>query len=220
LQGRDEFTICDTSFRVGIALDPEIVKTAKHQTAPVISLNQANLWEMLQAFLLKALANESHIGVLRDSLLLKELGRGFSLVYLARDKQTNEEVALKVMLPKVAANQRAVNWFMREVENMKVLKHFKLVELKKFGYADETFFFTREYCDGGSVVDLMAKRGASTLPIGEAVAIILQVLDGLTYTHNGEISNVRLGDGSFAKGRGLIHRDLKPGNVFLANVGG
>jgi len=120
---------------------------------------------------------------------------------------------------KVAANQRAVNWLRREVENMKVLKHPNVVGLKEFGYADETFFFTREYCDGGSVVDLMAKRGVSTLP-GEAVAIILQVLDGLTYTHNAEIPNVRLADGSFAKGRGLSHRDLKPGNIFLANVGG
>jgi serine/threonine protein kinase len=124
------------------------------------------------------------------------------------------------MLPKVVANQRAVNWFLREVENMKVLKHPNVVKLKEFGYADETFFFTMEYCDGGSVVDLMEKRGFSTLPIGEAVAIILQVLDGLTYTHNAEIPNVRLADGSFAKGRGLMHRDLKPGNIFLAYVGG
>ncbi|MBD1886158.1 protein kinase domain-containing protein [Microcoleus vaginatus] len=221
LQKGDEFTLSDTSFRVGVALDPEIVKNLQHQTPPVIPSNQANLWEMLQAFLLKAVANESHIGVLGDYLLLKELGRGgFSLVYLARHKRTNEQVALKVMLPKVAANQRAVNWFLREVENMKVLKHPNVVGLKEFGYADETFFFTMEYCDGGSVVDLMEKRGFSILPIGEAVAIILQVLDGLTYTHNAEIPNVRLADGSFAKGRGLIHRDLKPGNIFLANVGG
>jgi len=95
-----------------------------------------------------------------------------------------------------------------------------VVGLKESGYADETFFFTMEYCEGGSVVDLMAKRGVSTLPIGEAVAIILQVLDGLTYTHNAEIPNVKLADGSFVKGRGLIHRDLKPGNIFLANIGG
>ncbi|MEG4632913.1 hypothetical protein QUB56_25555 [Microcoleus sp. AR_TQ3_B6] len=97
-----------------------MVKTAEYQTPPVIPSNQANLWKMLQAFLLKAVANESHIGTLGDDLLLKELGRGdFSLVYLARDKRTNKQVALKVMLPKVATKQRAVNWFMREVENMK-----------------------------------------------------------------------------------------------------
>ncbi|MEZ2237504.1 protein kinase [Microcoleus sp.] len=217
----DEFTLSDTSFRVAVALDPENAKTAQQQSPPTIPSNQENLWEMLKAFLLKAVGNESHIGVLGDYVLLKELGKGgFSLVYLARHKQTNEEVALKVMLPKVAANQRAVNWFLREIENTKSLKHPNVVGLKESGYADETFFFTMEYCEGGSVVDLMAKRGVSTLPIGEAVAIILQVLDGLTYTHNAEIPNVRLADGSFAKGRGLIHRDLKPGNIFIANVGG
>ncbi|MEG4632914.1 hypothetical protein QUB56_25560 [Microcoleus sp. AR_TQ3_B6] len=95
-----------------------------------------------------------------------------------------------------------------------------MVGLKEFGYADETFFFTMEYCDGGSVVDLMAKPGVSTLRIGEGVVIIFQVLDSLTYTHNAEIPKVRLADGSFAKGRGLIHRDLKSGNIFVANVGG
>jgi len=143
---------------------------------------------MLQAFLFKAVANESKIGVLGDYVLLKELGKGgFSLVYLARHKLTNEKFALKVMLPNVAANQRAVNWFLREVDHTKCLKHPNAVGFKESGYADETFFFTMEYCEGGSVVDLMAKRGVSTPPIGEAVAIILQVLDGLIYTHNVEI---------------------------------
>jgi eukaryotic-like serine/threonine-protein kinase len=221
LQGGDEFTLSDTSFRVAVALDPENVKTAQQQIPPTVPSNQENLWEMLKAFLFKAVGGKNNIRVLGDYVLLKELGRGgFSLVYLAQHQQTKEQVALKVMLPKVAANQRAVNWFLREVENMKVLKHPNVVGLKKFGYADETFFFTMEYCDGGSVVDLIAKRGVSTLPIAESVAIIAQVLDGLTYTHNAEIPNVRLADGSFAKGRGLIHRDLKPGNIFLVNVGG
>ncbi len=220
LQDGDEFTLSNTSFRVGLTLDPENAKTAQQQTPPTIPSNQENLWEMLKAFLFKAVG-KNNIGTLGDYVLLKELGKGgFSLVYLAQHQETKEQVALKVMLPKVAANQRAVNWFMREIENMKVLKHPNVVGLKEFGYADETFFFTMEYCDGGSVVDLMAKRGVSTLPIAESVAIIIQVLDGLTYTHNAEIPNVRLADGSFAKGRGLIHRDLKPGNIFLANLGG
>ncbi|MEG3841688.1 protein kinase [Microcoleus sp. herbarium14] len=217
----DEFTLSDTSFLVAVALDPEIAKNLQQQSPPTIPSNQKNLWEMLKAFLFKAVGGQNNIGVLGDYVLLKELGKGgFSLVYLARHKLTNQEVALKVMLPKVAANQRAVNWFLREVDNTKCLKHPNVVGFKESGYADDTFFFTMEYCEGGSVVDLMAKRGVSTLPIAESVAIIVQVLDGLTYTHNAEIPNVRLADGSFAKGRGLIHRDLKPGNIFLANVGG
>lgn len=221
LQGGDEFKLSDTSFRVGIALDPEIAKNLKTERPSTIPSNQPQLWEMLKVFLLKAVGGEKNIGVLGDYVLLKELGKGgFSLVYLAEHKRTKEQIALKVMLPKVAANQRAVNWFLREVENMKHLKHPNVVSLKESGYADETFFFTMEYCNGGSVVDLMAKRGVITLPVDEAVAIILQVLDGLSYTHNVEIPNVKLADGSFGKGQGLIHRDLKPGNIFLANVGG
>jgi eukaryotic-like serine/threonine-protein kinase len=221
LQEGDEFTLSDTSFRVAVVLDPEIAKNVQQQSPPIIPSNQANLWEMLKAFLFKAVGGENKIRVLGDYVLLKELGKGgFSLVYLAQHQETKEQVALKVMLPKVAANQRAVNWFLREIENTKSLKHPNVVGLKESGYADETFFFTMEYCEGGSVVDLMAKRGVNTLPIAESVGIITQVLDGLTYTHNAEIPNVRLADGSFAKGRGLIHRDLKPGNIFLANVGG
>ena len=217
LQRGDQFKLSDTSFRVGIALDPENLKTVKSEKPPTIPSNQPKLWEMLKGFLFK----EANVGVLGDYVLLKELGKGgFSLVYLARNKLTNEEVALKVMLPKVAANQRAVNWFLREIENTKSLRHPNVIQLKESGYANETFFFTLEYCQGGSVIDSMVKRGITTLPVDEAVAIILQVLDGLTYTHNAEIPNVKLADGSFGKGRGLIHRDLKPGNIFLANVGG
>ena len=217
LQGGDEFKLSDTSFRVGIALDPEIAKNIQSERPPIISPNQPQLWEMLKAFLFK----EANVGILGDYVLLKELGKGgFSLVYLARNKRTKEEVALKVMLPKVAANQRAVNGFLREIDNTKVLKHPNVVQLKESCYADDTFFFTMEYCQGGSVIDSMIQRGITNLPVDEAVAIILQVLDGLTYTHNAEIPNVKLADGSLGKGRGLIHRDLKPGNIFRANVGG
>ena len=217
LQGGDEFTLSDTSFRVGIALDPEIAKNLKTERPSTIPQNQPQLWEMLKAFLFK----EANVGILGDYVLLKELGKGgFSLVYLARNKRTKEEVALKVMLPKVAANQRAVNGFLREIDNTKVLKHPHVVQLKESGYADDTFFFTMEYCQGGSVIDSMIQRGITNLPVDESMAIILQVLDGLTYTHNAEIPNVKLADGSLGKGRGLIHRDLKPGNIFLANSGG
>ena len=49
-----------------------------------------------------------------------------------------------------------------------------------------------------------------------ALAIILQVLDGLEYSHNVEIPYVKLEGNNFGKGQGLVHRDLKPGNIFLS----
>src|SRR5262249_32276398 len=59
-------------------------------------------------------------------------------------------------------------------------------------------------CDGGSLHDCVERRGAP-LPVGEALPLIFQALDGLEYTHN-----------VFGPGAGLVHRDLKPQNVFLS----
>lgn len=59
--------------------------------------------------------------------------------------------------------------------------------------------FTMEYCDRGSVINLMENRGGK-LTVAEATEIILQVLDGLHYAHTE---------------KGLVHRDIKPGNIFL-----
>jgi serine/threonine protein kinase len=148
------------------------------------------------------------------------LGRGgFGAVYLARHNQTKESVALKIMLPKVATKPWALEMFLRETENTKALQHPNVVQLRDYGYADDTFFFTLDYCDGGSVADLMQQRGGR-LSIEEAVPIILQALDGLHYAHNAEIPYVKRADGRLDKGRGLVHRDLKPANIFLTNVSG
>jgi serine/threonine protein kinase len=57
------------------------------------------------------------------------------------------------------------------------------------------------------------------LSIDEAMPIILQTLDGLEYAHNAEIPYVKRADGSIGKGWGLVHRDFKPGNIFLTQVG-
>ncbi|MGH1396966.1 MAG: serine/threonine-protein kinase, partial [Trichormus sp.] len=81
------------------------------------------------------------------------------------------------------------------------------------------FFFTLEYCDGGTVEDLMKQKGGK-LPIDEAISIIMQVLDGLSYAHQAEIPYVQLVDGSFSQGCGLVHRDLKPSNLFITHING
>jgi serine/threonine protein kinase len=220
LKTGDEIKLSNTIFQVKTEIDPELEKTLK----PEIPLNQQkkpDLLAMIQGFLQQLAAGNQNLGTIKNYKILRELGRGgFSIVYLAQHKQTGEQVALKVMLPQAAANQRAINWFMREIDNTKALRHPNVIQLKDSGNAEGVFFFTMEYCNGGSIADLMLKNNNNILPINEAVPMILQVLDGLEYAHNAEIPNVKLADGSFGKGRGLVHRDLKPGNIFVTNING
>jgi serine/threonine protein kinase len=102
--------------------------------------------------------------------------------------------------------------------NTQVLQHPHVVRLWEAGCSQGTFFFTLEFCDGGSVDKLMARRGGK-LTLEEAGPLILQALDGLDYAHTVEIPHVKLKDGSIGRGRGLVHRDLKPQNIFLSTAG-
>ena len=132
--------------------------------------------------------------------LLRELGRGgMGAVYLARHQHTGHEVALKLMLPKVAANPNARARFLREVELTRVLRHPHIAALHEDGFADGAFFFTSEYCAGGSLDRLLEQRGGR-LPIEEAVRYTLEVAAGLEFAH----------------ARGVVHRDLSPSNILLA----
>jgi len=150
--------------------------------------------------------------------IIKELGKGgMGAVYLARHEKSGERVALKVMLPQVATDKSARDMFQREVEVTKALSHPNVVQLLDSGYSNGIFFFTLEFCDGGSVDKLMEARGGK-LPVDEAMEITLQALDGLEYAHNVDV-NVKLADGSSVTSRGIVHRDLKPANIFLAGKG-
>jgi serine/threonine protein kinase len=65
-------------------------------------------------------------------------------------------------------------------------------------------------------VEQLRKQRGGTLPIDEACAIVFQALPGLEYTHQAEIPQVKLADGAYGPGRGLVHRDLKPQNLLLS----
>lgn len=175
--------------------------------------------KIMQLLLELANRGEQHLQSIQGYTLLHELGRGgMGAVYLARHNRTGEQVALKVMLPQIAADERAKALFLREVENTKALKHRNIVQLRDSGCANGTFFFTLEYCDGSSVDRLMKQRGG-TLGVDEAGEIMLQALDGIQYAHTAEVPYVKQADGTFGRGRGLVHRDLKPANIFLAGTG-
>jgi len=175
--------------------------------------------ELLRKMLSAAKDSEKGVVAIEGYEVVKELGRGgMGAVYLARHQRLGRQVALKVMLPQVAASQTASDRFLREMENTRALRHSHVVQAFESGSSHGTFFLTLEYCEGGGISELMQTRGGR-LPVKDAVGIALQVLAGLEYAHQAEIPHVRREDGSIGVGRGLVHRDLKPQNIFLARSG-
>jgi pSer/pThr/pTyr-binding forkhead associated (FHA) protein len=148
--------------------------------------------------------DRSDLKAIAEYTLLQELGRGgMGAVYLARHRGTGRLAALKLMLPKVAANSTARARFQREVELTRMLRHPNIATLYEDGFADGAFFFTTEYCEGGSLDRLLLQRGGK-LPPDEAVRYAIDVLDGLEYAHS----------------RGVVHRDLSPSNILLSDASG
>lgn len=146
--------------------------------------------------------------------ILRELGRGgMGIVYLAKQRTTGRLVAIKTLLPAAAASERDTRMFLREIEVSRTLRHPNVATLIDHGHHDGTLFLVMEYCDGGNLDDLLQARGGF-LPVNEALAIIFQVLDGLEFAHHARVE-VTLQDGSRLSSTGVVHRDLKPGNIFL-----
>jgi len=131
------------------------------------------------------------------------LGRGgMSDVYRATDTQTGEAVAVKALNPDVVARHpEAIERFVREGEALRQLNHPNIVSMVAAVEEEGRYYLIMEYVEGGSLEDwLEAQRG---LPCLRAVEIGLDLADALARAH-------RLG---------ILHRDLKPGNVLLAEDG-
>lgn len=136
---------------------------------------------------------------IRGYKIKRKIGEGgFGAVYLAENPQNGERVAVKVMLSRVAVEAAAREKFTKEIDLMKDLRHPNLVRLLERGVAGGAFYFLMEYCDAGSVADLLQRRGGK-LEQAEAIQLMLQALEGLAYVHQ----------------EGHVHRDLKPENILL-----
>lgn len=143
----------------------------------------------------------------------KVLGEGgMGKVYLATNKTHFERVAIKIMLPQVSMNKKAQKNFLRELNITKNLEHKNIVALKGTGYSNGSYFFTMEYCNESSL-DLLIRR-EGRLDYKLAVDLTLQILDGLSHAHNILISDSAI-IGVASVIQGLVHRDIKPGNIFL-----
>lgn len=163
---------------------------------------------------------EKELPAIKGYMIRKELGRGnMGAVYLASHQETRKNLALKVMLPRVEASSRAHKQFMRETRNTRLLKHKNIVQVYDIGCHEGTWFFTTDYCEGGSVARLLKSKGGR-LPLSLALKIYLQILDGLAYAHQVKVPAIVLADGTTTDGIGLVHRDIKPGNILLTRQEG
>ncbi|ATB38130.1 hypothetical protein CYFUS_003561 [Cystobacter fuscus] len=155
---------------------------------------------------------------LDDFVLLKRLAMGaMSEVFLAEVKGgvgPDRLVALKRMRPEVAGDQTWVNQFLDEAHLSTLLHHPFLARLRTFGQQDGLLFLVFDYVHGLTLAQLLETRraaGQGALPWAHAARIATYVAECLAYLHA-----LR---GREGQPLGLVHRDIHPGNVMIADTG-
>lgn len=134
--------------------------------------------------------------------VIEELGRGgMGRVYRALDKKINEEVALKLIRSEIAAEPKTLARFRNELKTARRISHRNIGRMYELMEEKGTHFITMEYVPGEDLRSAIRRFGQ--LPVGKSLSIAIQVCEGLAEAH-------RLG---------VVHRDLKPGNIMIDREG-
>lgn len=131
--------------------------------------------------------------------ILGELGRGgTSVVYLARDREIGRGVVVKVIRAPFAKNEEALARFAREARTAAHLQHPNIVSVHAIRrLRDGSFALVMEYVPGSTLKQII--RGEGSLSAARAEAVLRQIAEALAFAHN----------------RGVVHRDVRPENIFL-----
>jgi serine/threonine-protein kinase len=128
---------------------------------------------------------------------------GMSTVQIAFDQRLERNVAVKLLAEHLAHDEQFIARFRREALAAARLVHPNIVQVFDSGTDDETGrqYIVMEYIKGQSAAEILRDRGR--LPVGEALAIVMQACRGLDYAHR----------------NGVVHRDVKPGNLMRSDDG-
>ena len=126
---------------------------------------------------------------------------GMAQVYRAYDTRLGRHVALKVLFPELSVDRAFVERFRREAQAAANLSHPNIVAVYDWGEDEGTYFIVMELITGMSLAT--ALRAEKTMPATRAATIVAQVASALAYAHR----------------HGVVHRDIKPGNVLLTDDG-
>jgi len=126
---------------------------------------------------------------------------GMAQVYLARDRSLDRPVAVKELVPEFATDPNFVERFRREAQAAANLSHPNIVGVYDWGTQDGTYFIVMEYVDGPSLSQVIRRDGP--LHPRRAAELAGEVAAALGFAHS----------------RGVVHRDVKPGNVLLTGTG-
>ncbi|HEX2251229.1 MAG TPA: protein kinase [Gemmatimonadales bacterium] len=147
------------------------------------------------------------LDLVRESLaaeyeIIEELGRGgMAMVYRAKDRQLEREVAVKVLPFSLAFDTEFVERFQREARTAAQLEHPNIIAIYRVGRSGRVIYFVMKYLRGGSLSTLLGHRKKLTPP--EIRRLLLEAGSALGY----------------AAQRGIVHRDIKPDNIMFDEFG-
>jgi serine/threonine-protein kinase len=135
--------------------------------------------------------------------LTEEIGRGgMGVVYRAEHRMLKRPAAIKLIRSECAADEQAIARFEQEVQLSATLSHWNTVQIYDYGRtAMGDFYYVMEYLEGKTLSDALKSGGKATPDV--AVRILRQICDGLEEAHT----------------KTMVHRDLKPDNIFVSDCG-